>query len=132
MSRGWTVCLTVALLPWWLGGCGTPVVAGVTLTELSAATTIISAGLTGKGLGEHVLDVVTGKDCRLIEGALRDDRELCEEVGSSATKSDFKGLTMFIEEPPPPPADAPADSLRPVLVNLADLSPRRPPGMLRP
>ena len=69
-----------------------PVLGGLTLNELSSGTSFISTGLTGKSLGEHGLDLATGKDCRLIEAAFRDDRKVCEERGSVATARDFKGL----------------------------------------
>lgn len=47
---------------------------------------------TGKGLGEHALDAVTGEDCRVIEGLMRSDRAVCEQRGAIATATDFKGI----------------------------------------
>ena len=38
-------------------------------------------------------DLATGKNCRLIEGVVRDDRKVCETQNSPATKKDFKGLS---------------------------------------
>jgi hypothetical protein len=51
-----------------------------------------SVGTSGKSLGEHVMSGAAGKDCRLIEGAARGDRKICEERGSPATERDFKGV----------------------------------------
>ncbi|MBI3708847.1 MAG: SPOR domain-containing protein [Proteobacteria bacterium] len=75
-----------------VSGCAAPLIAGLTLNELSSFTSFISTGLTGKGLGEHALDLATGDDCRIVETLLRDDREFCETRNSAATEKDFKGL----------------------------------------
>lgn len=55
-------------------------------------TEVVPRAVNGKGLVEDGADVVTGKDCRLIEGVTRKDRKVCEEKNSPATKHDFKGL----------------------------------------
>ncbi len=81
-----------------LGGCAIPVVAGLTLNELSSATSVVSTGITGKGLGENIADLVLGKDCRIVEGLVRAGRDVCEERGSVATRTDFKGLMAFVED----------------------------------
>jgi hypothetical protein len=73
-------------------GCAIPIIGGLTLNELSTGTSIISTGLTGKSLSEHGLDLVTGKDCNLMEAAFHDDRSICEQRGSPATAGDFTGL----------------------------------------
>jgi hypothetical protein len=91
-------CGAVALMA---GGCATPIVAALTVSELMTGASVVSYAATGKGIGEHALDVATGKDCRVIEAALRDDREVCEAHGSKATENDFKGLASII-----PPAEA--------------------------
>jgi len=57
-----------------------------------AVTEVAPRAVNGKGLAEDAADAVTGKDCRAIEGTTRNDRKLCEEPGSPATKKDFKGL----------------------------------------
>ena len=79
-----------------LGGCAAPLVGALTLNHLltlaSAATTFTS----GKGIGEIALDGVTGRDCRLLEGVLRSDRDVCENRGSFATEQDFKGLATVV------------------------------------
>ncbi|MGQ0664863.1 MAG: SPOR domain-containing protein [Pseudomonadota bacterium] len=77
-----------------------PLIAGLTINELGSATSILSTLITGKGFGEHVLDLATGEDCRLLETALRDDRKFCEPHGSAATAKDFKGLASLLGPPP--------------------------------
>jgi len=77
-----------------LGGCaGT--IAGVTLGSISSYAGFVSTIFTGADLGEHAASLVTGKDCRLSEGLMRADRDVCEEPGSLATRDDFHGI--FIE-----------------------------------
>ena len=88
-----TLLLTVSSL---LSGCAIPVIAGLTLTELGSATSLASLVLTGKGLGEQALDLATGKDCRVVDALVREDRELCEPNGSPATEKDFKGLSGVV------------------------------------
>jgi hypothetical protein len=71
-------------------------------SALSDPTTIVGLGLTvttGKGLSDHVLSIVTGEDCNLGEGLTRSDRDVCEEEGSLATESDFKGIFALAREP---------------------------------
>lgn len=84
-----------------LSGCAGTIVAGLTLSELLTAGSIGSTLITGKGLGEHAMDMATGKDCRIIEGAFRADRDICEEKNSVATEDDFKGLVALVEERKP-------------------------------
>lgn len=81
-----------------LSTSGCLVVAGIPLSQLSTAVGIASFAVTGKGLGEHGLDVVTGKDCRLLDSLMRDERELCEERNSPATQEDFRGVIVWLEE----------------------------------
>ena len=75
-----------------VSGCALPVIGALTLNELSSTTSFMSTGLTGKGLGEHALDLVTGEDCRVLEGVVRRERGICAERGSPETADDFKGL----------------------------------------
>jgi len=105
-----------------LGGCAAPFIAGLTLNELSSGTSIISTGLTGKGLIEHIADAITGKDCRVIEGLARDTRDVCEEPNSVATRSDFKGLIGMIEGDNRELDIAERPGKPPVPVLLADLT----------
>ena len=77
-----------------LSGCaGT--IAGVSLSSLSSFAGFASTLFTGADLGEHAASLVTGKDCRFSEGLMREDRDVCEEPGSVATRDDFHGI--FVE-----------------------------------
>jgi hypothetical protein len=77
-----------------LGGCaGT--ISGVTFSSISSFAGFASTIFTGADLGEHAASLVTGKDCRFSEGLLREDRDVCEEPGSVATRDDFHGI--FVE-----------------------------------
>ncbi len=77
-----------------LGGCaGT--IAGVSLSSISSFAGFASTLFTGADLGEHAVSIVTGKDCRFSEGLMREDRDVCEEPGSPATRDDFHGI--FVE-----------------------------------
>jgi hypothetical protein len=77
-----------------LGGCaGT--IAGVSFSSISSFAGFASTIFTGADLGEHAASIVTGKDCRFSEGLVREDRDICEEPGSLATRADFHGI--FVE-----------------------------------
>ena len=77
-----------------LSGCaGT--IAGVSLSSISSFAGFASTLFTGADLGEHAASLVTGKDCRFSEGLVREDRDICEEAGSPATRNDFHGI--FVE-----------------------------------
>ncbi|MFT6556701.1 hypothetical protein [Sneathiella sp.] len=82
-----------------LTGCAETIIAGLTLSELLTAGSIGSALITGKGLGEHALDLVTGQDCRILEAVFREDRAVCEPKDSVATQGDFKGLVALLDTP---------------------------------
>ena len=77
--RVW-VGLSVFVLP--LCGCA-----------VGVAADIVSVGTSGKSIVDHVLDVVTGKDCNLFQGASRSDRDVCEPHETEVTTRDFKGLS---------------------------------------
>jgi hypothetical protein len=83
-------CITVFLLSFLLGGCAAPL-AAPTVAQFFI-TTAAPVVITGKGLTENGADLVTGKDCRFFESALRKERKICEERGSPETEKDFKGL----------------------------------------
>ncbi|WP_025896905.1 hypothetical protein [Sneathiella glossodoripedis] len=86
------VCVTVT-------GCAETIIAGMTIMDLFTAGSLTSTFLTGKGLGEHAMDAVTGQDCRILEGVFRSDRAICEPEGSVATKDDFKGIVALLDTP---------------------------------
>lgn len=77
-----------------LGGCAGSI-AGVSLSSISSFAGFASTLFTGADLGEHAVSIVTGKDCRFSEGLMREDRDVCEEPGSPATREDFHGI--FVE-----------------------------------
>jgi hypothetical protein len=60
---------------------------------VGVAADIVSVGTTGKTIADHVLDVVTGEDCSLFQGAWRSDRDVCEPRETEVTTHDFKGLS---------------------------------------
>lgn len=82
-----------------LSGCAGTIIAGLTISELLTAGSIGSSLLTGKGLGEHAMDAMTGQDCRILEAVFREDRAICEPHESVATKDDFKGLVALLDTP---------------------------------
>lgn len=72
-------------------------IGSITVGHLLGAASAVVMATDGKGLSEVALDAATGHDCRLLEGALREDREICEIPGSSATRNDFKGMSTIME-----------------------------------
>jgi len=74
-----------------LAGCGIALFSALPINFVT--TEVLPRAVNGKGLAEDGVDLATGKDCRLIEGASREDRKVCETRGSAATKKDFKGLS---------------------------------------
>lgn len=82
-----------------LSGCGVPIFAGMTLAELTTAGSLISTAATGKGLSEHAMDAATGRDCRIVDAMVRDDRRLCERKNSPVLERDWKGLASLEGEP---------------------------------
>ena len=82
-----------------LSGCGIPLIAGMTIAELSTAGSLISTAATGKGLSEHAMDAATGRDCRIFESMIRSDRKVCEPEDSLALEKDWKGLASIDGEP---------------------------------
>ena len=62
------------------------------------ATEVAPRAVNGKGLAEDAADEATGKDCRIIEGTTHEDRKICEEKHSPATRGDFKGIEGALEK----------------------------------
>lgn len=64
---------------------------------------LLSSGCAdGKGAaGEVALDLATGRDCWMMEGFFRNDRETCEQRGPTVTNEDFKGVFAFLAGKPP-------------------------------
>jgi len=73
-----------------------PVLLALALTLSGCAAGVVadaaSVGASGKSLTDHALDAATGKDCRVVEGMAREDRDVCERRGSKPTRRDYKGL----------------------------------------
>jgi len=90
------ICTVLSLT---LSGCAGTIIAGLTFSQLLTAGSISSSLITGKGLGEHALDIVTGQDCRILEAVFRNNRAVCEPNESLATKGDFKGLIALLDTP---------------------------------
>jgi len=79
-------------LPLFLTGCAGPIVARLTLGDISTIASVVSTVVTGKDWTDHAMDAITGKDCNLTESILRKKRKLCEERGSEQAQLDFKGV----------------------------------------
>jgi len=62
------------------------------------ATEVAPRAINGKGLAEDGVDAATGKDCRVIEGAIRKNRKFCETRNSPETQKDFKGAEGLLED----------------------------------
>lgn len=92
-----TLALILLAAPLAAGGCAAPVIGSITVGQLLGAASAVILATDGKGLSEVALDAATGQDCRVLEGALREDREICEVPGSSATRDDFKGMSTIME-----------------------------------
>lgn len=88
----WASCGMIVVLGLGLNACAAPIIAGLTLSQISTIAGVASTATTGKGLTDHALSYATGKDCNLVESVLRKDRKLCETPGSPATQEDFKGV----------------------------------------
>lgn len=131
------VAFLFALTPFFLGGCAAPILGPLTLSHLSTIASATTMTIQGKGAAEVALDLATGKDCRMMEGIMRNDRAICEENGSVATDEDFKGVIAFLADRPPasksrpgaPDADRPEDQN--VMLAEADAPPRHAVRSLR-
>jgi hypothetical protein len=85
------ICLT-GVSACLLAGCAAPLVLGVPAVFV---TEVAPRAVNGKGLAEDGVDMATGKDCRMIESAVRKDRKFCETRGSAPTQKDFKGFSSL-------------------------------------
>ena len=102
-----------------LSGCALPFAGSLAFTDILTGASILSTAATGKGATEIALDALTGEDCRLLEGALREDRDFCEQPGSAATEEDFKGVVAWLEEDEP--ASPVPDDMEPPHIMVADI-----------
>jgi len=87
-----------------VAGCAAPIIGAFTVGQIMTALSLTTTVVTGRGTVDIALGLVSGQDCRLIEGALRQDRDFCEEPDSPATAKDFRGLAGLIEDAKPPSA----------------------------
>jgi len=83
-----------------MSGCAAPIIGPLTLSHLSTIASATTMTVEGKGAAEVALDLATGKDCRMMEGAMREDRAICEKKGSPATEEDFKGVIALLSDKP--------------------------------
>lgn len=81
-----------------LGGCAAPFAAGVGISEIISIASLTGTVAFNKGATDLALDVVTGEDCRVVEGMVREDRKICESIGSDATERDFKGVVGEVQD----------------------------------
>lgn len=81
-----------------LGGCAVPFAAGVGIGEIVSIASLTGTVAFNKGATDLALDFVTGEDCRVVEGVVREDRKICESIGSDATDRDFKGVVGEVQD----------------------------------
>ena len=84
-----TLSIGLAVL---VSGCAAPLIGAFAIKDVLALVTLSSNVTTGKGVEEHAVGAIIGRDCRVIEGILRRDRDICEVPGSLATRQDFRGI----------------------------------------
>lgn len=90
--RGLMRVAAILSLPLLLAGCAGPIVARLTLGDITTIASVVSTVVTGKDWTDHAMDAITGKDCNLTESILRKARKLCEPRGSEQARLDFKGV----------------------------------------
>jgi len=96
-GRALTTGLLLLSLPM-LGGCAAPFAAGVGISEFISIASLTGTVAFNKGATDLALDFVTGDDCRVMEGVVREDRKICESIGSDATEKDFKGVVGEVQD----------------------------------
>ncbi|WP_448187355.1 hypothetical protein [Azospirillum sp. sgz301742] len=57
------------------------------------AANVVSIGMSGKSVSEHVLDVITGADCNFFQAATHAGRNICEPRETAATTPDVQALS---------------------------------------
>ncbi len=96
--RPFASCAALLIVLPLAGGCAAPFAAGVGIGELVSIASLTGTIAYNKGASDLALDIVTGGDCRIVEGLVRDDRKVCEEDGSDATDKDFKGVVGVVQD----------------------------------
>lgn len=79
-------------------GCAAPIVGALGVSELITIASVGGSVAFNKGASDLALDIVTGQNCRIMEGIVRKDRGICEPDDSKAAKNDFKGVVGFVAE----------------------------------
>lgn len=79
-------------------GCAAPIVGALGVSELFTVASLGGTVAFNKGASDLALDIVTGQNCRIVEGIVRKDREICEPDSSKAADNDFKGVVGFVAE----------------------------------
>jgi len=79
-------------------GCAAPIVGALGVSELFTVASLGGTVAFNKGASDLALDIVTGQNCRIVEGIVRKDREICEPDNSVAADEDFKGVVGFVAE----------------------------------
>lgn len=80
------------------GGCAMPFAAGVGVGEILSLASLTGTIAYNKGASDLALDIVTGDNCRIVEGLMREDRKVCEEDGSDASEKDFRGVVGVVQD----------------------------------
>ncbi|SDH29392.1 hypothetical protein [Roseospirillum parvum] len=78
-------------------GCAAPIVGALTVADLMTGASVTSTVLTGRSTNEHVASLALDQDCRLLEGMLSADRDVCEQPGAYVTDDDFRGLVGLFD-----------------------------------
>ncbi|MCP4042708.1 MAG: hypothetical protein GY731_12265 [Gammaproteobacteria bacterium] len=115
-ARILAAALVLSQLPT-MSGCASVITIAAQRAIMGAG--VVSLATTGKGLSDHALDMVTRQDCRILDGLLREDREICVSPGSTITKNDFRGVFVASSEPA---GQAPAPT------QTASVAPDEPPS----
>lgn len=79
-------------------GCAAPIVGALGVSELITVASLGGSVAFNKGASDIALDIVTGQNCRIVEGIVREDRQICEPGNSEAADNDFKGVVGFVAE----------------------------------
>ncbi|MCC7413155.1 MAG: hypothetical protein IT495_16185 [Gammaproteobacteria bacterium] len=88
-----------------LGGCAS---VGAALTsDFATGAGVLSYIATGKSLSDHALSTVAHRDCSLVNGIIDRDRDICEQPGSPAVDTEFRGLLALLGHDRGRPAAAP-------------------------
>jgi hypothetical protein len=77
-----------------LSACAVPLLLPATYNNAITAASYVSTLVTGKGTGEHLLDLATGQDCRVLRSLLA-SRPLCQRQGGAPPKSPVEDIAHW-------------------------------------